>query len=94
MHVFYKDFIYLFFRERRREGEREGEKHRCAVAPHLPPTGDLARNPGTCPDWNLNRQHFGSQVHTQPSELHQSGPYMRVLIKDKTDAALCLHIFV
>ena len=29
-HIFKKDFIYLFvFRERGREGEREGEKHQC-----------------------------------------------------------------
>ena len=59
--VFLKDFIYLFFRERRREGEREGgerrregererEKHQCVVAPHVPPTGDLAHNPGMFPD--------------------------------------------
>ena len=33
----------LFFRERGREGEREGEKHQCVVASHAPPTGDLAR---------------------------------------------------
>ena len=32
---FFKDFIYLFFRERRRKGEREGEKHQCVVAPHV-----------------------------------------------------------
>ena len=31
-------FIYLFL-ERGREGEREGEKHRCVIASHMPPTG-------------------------------------------------------
>ena len=31
-----KDFI---FRERGREGEREGEKHQCVVASHMPPLG-------------------------------------------------------
>ena len=36
-----KDFTYLFL-ERGREGKREGEKHQCAVASHMPPTGDLA----------------------------------------------------
>ena len=40
-----KEFIYLFL-ERGREGEREGEKHQCVVASHVPPTGDLACNPG------------------------------------------------
>ena len=47
---------YLFiFRERGREGEREEEKHQCVVASHVAPTGDLAPNPGMCPDWELNR---------------------------------------
>ena len=47
-------FIY-FFRERGREGEREGEKHQRVVAPHMPPTGDLAHNPGMLPNWELNQ---------------------------------------
>ena len=50
-----KDFIYILFRERVREGEREGEKHQCVVAFRTPPTGDLARNPGMGPDWESNR---------------------------------------
>ena len=36
--LFFKDFIYLFL-EKRREGEREGEKHQCVVASRTPPTG-------------------------------------------------------
>ena len=54
-------FIDLFslrflciFRERRKKGEREGEKHQCVVASYVPPTGDLAYNLGMCPDWELN----------------------------------------
>ena len=39
---FFKCIIYLLFRERGREGESEGEKHQCVVAPHTPPIGDLA----------------------------------------------------
>ena len=43
--------IYLFiFRDRGREREREGEKYQCVVASHAPPAGDLAHNPGMCPD--------------------------------------------
>ena len=42
---FKKDAIYLFL-ERGRESEREGEKHHCVVASHMPPTGDLALSPG------------------------------------------------
>ena len=45
---------YFIFRERGREGEREGEKHQCVVASHVAPRGDLACNPGTHPDWDLN----------------------------------------
>ena len=67
-------FIYLFtFRERGREEEREGEKHQCVVASCTPPTGDLAHNPGMCPDWELNWQPFGLQASTQSTEPHQPG---------------------
>ena len=52
---FSKDFIYLLiFRERGRTGERVGEIHR-SIASHAPLTGDLARNPGTSPDWEPNQ---------------------------------------
>ena len=50
----FKDFIYLFFRQSGREGEREGEKHQCVVASHMLPTGDLAHNPSVSPDWESN----------------------------------------
>ena len=58
------------FRERGREGEREGEKHQCVVVSHMPPTGDPACNPGMCPDWEWNWQPFGSQACAQSTELH------------------------
>ena len=35
-------------------------------------TRDLACNPGTCPDWKSNWQHFGSQGGAQSSEPQQS----------------------
>ena len=81
MHIFYVGVIivhvhfflrfYLFiFRQRR---ERKGEKHQCVVAFRIPSTGDLALNLGMCPDWELNRQPFGSQAGTQSTELHQPG---------------------
>ena len=58
---FYFLRFYLFiFRQKGREGEREGEKHQCVVASYVPPTGDLARNPGMCPDWESNQQPLGS----------------------------------
>ena len=62
MKMFFKDFIDLFL-QRGREEEREGEKHPCVVASHAPPAGDLAHNPGICPDWESNWQPFGLQAH-------------------------------
>ena len=59
------------FREARREGERGGEKHQCVVASHVPPTRDLAHNPGMCPDWESNQQPFDFQACTQSTEPHQ-----------------------
>ena len=67
-----KDFIYLFL-ERREGREKEGEKHQCVAASWVPPTGDLAWNPGMCPDWELNQRPFGSQANAQSTELHQPG---------------------
>ena len=70
---FLKDFVYLFL-ERGRKGEREGEKHLYVVASCVPPTGDLACNPGMCPDWELNQKLSGSQAGAQSTESHQPGP--------------------
>ena len=65
-------FTVLFiFRERGGEGEREGDKRQCVVASHTPPTGDLAHNPGMCPDQKSNWQPFGSQASTQSTEPSQ-----------------------
>ena len=65
--------MLFIFRERGREGEREGEKHQCVVASCALSTGDLACNQGVCPDWELIWQPFGSQAHTQYTEPHQPG---------------------
>ena len=71
---FLKNNILFIFRQRRREGKREGEKHQCLVASVCPTLGNLALNPGMCPDWELNRWTFGSQAGTQSTEPHQPGP--------------------
>ena len=52
--VFFLRFYLFSFRERGREAGREGEKHQCVVASHVPPTRDLAHNPGMCPAWESN----------------------------------------
>ena len=63
------NIVYLFL-EKGSEGEREGEKHQCVVAFCVPPTGDLAHNPGMCPDWESNQWPFVSQASTQSTEPH------------------------
>ena len=62
---FLKRFYLFIFREGKGEW-REGEKHQCVVASCVPPTGDLVRNPGMCPVWNLNQQPFGPQPALNP----------------------------
>ena len=72
---FFLRFSLFVFRERGRDKERGGEKHRCVFASCAPPTGDLAHNPGMCPDW----QPFGLQDGTQSTEPHQLGENLQLL---------------
>ena len=48
-HLLYFKKILFLFREKVRE-EGQEEKHQCEVASSVPLTGDLACNPGMCPD--------------------------------------------
>ena len=70
---FLKRFYILIFRKWRKEGERKRKKPQCVVASPVSPTGDLAHNLGTCPDWESNQQPFDSQASTQSTEPHQPG---------------------
>ena len=45
----------------------------CGLPLMHPALGNLAHNPGMCPDWESNRQHFGTQAGTQSTEAHQPG---------------------
>ena len=68
--------ILFTFLERVKGRERERETLMCEryiVASRTPPTGDLAHNPGMCPDWELNWRPFGSQASTESTEPHQPG---------------------
>ena len=47
----------------------------------MPPPGDLARNPGMCPDWELNLQAFVSQAGAQSTEPHQPGQYLLIYLQ-------------
>ena len=74
---FLKDYIYLFLEKG--EGKERGRETQCVVASCTSPMGDLACNPRMCPDWEWNRQPFGSQAHTQSTELHQPG--LQIFVK-------------
>ena len=69
--LLFKRFYLFIFREKGREGEREGAKHQL-IASHTPPTQELSCNPGLCPDPESKLRPFGVQ-DTQPTEPHQSG---------------------
>ena len=52
----FKDFIYLFL-DRGEGREKERETNINVWLPLMCPTlGNLAGNPGTCPDWESNRR--------------------------------------
>ena len=66
--------FYLFiFRQRGREGEREGKKYQCVVVSRAPHIEDLACNPGMCPDWESNWQPFGLQPTLNPLSYTSQG---------------------
>ena len=48
----------------------------CLLHARPPLTGDLAYNPGMCPDWELNQQPFNLQACTQSSEPHEPGHHL------------------
>ena len=54
-------------------GRRKRGRHQRVIASQAPPTGDLALNPGMCPDWESNQRPFGLQACAQSTELHQPG---------------------
>ena len=70
----------VIFRERGREEEREEEKHQCVFVSRTPPTGDLAWNPGVCPDWESNWQPLGLLAHAQLTEPQQPEQFLYILV--------------
>ena len=75
---FFKRILFIYF-QREEKGGRETSMARdtwighLLVASRMPPTGDLAHNPGMCPDWESNQQPFGSQTGTQSTKPQQPG---------------------
>ena len=49
-----------------------------SVASRTPPPGDLAHNPGMCPNWESNQWPFGSQAGAESTE---PGLYSTFLIE-------------
>ena len=68
MEIFWKIFIYLFIN--RGKGK---ERNISVVASCLPPTKDLACNPGMCPDWESNWWSSGLKASAQSPEPRQPG---------------------
>ena len=85
---FKKKILLIYFLEKGREGEREGEKRQCVVVSSAPPTGDLARNPGMCPDWESNRRPFDSQAGTQP--LSHTSQGSTIILTNSQVSCCCL----
>ena len=54
----------------------------CGCLSHGPPTGDLACNPGMCPDWESNRRPFGSQPELNPLSHTSQGNKCLFLIQN------------
>ena len=52
--LFFKRFYLFLLLQRGKWKEKEGEKHQCVVVSRASPIGDMACNPGMCPDWELN----------------------------------------
>ena len=74
-----KNFFNMLFIFRERRGE--GGKHQCVFVSHMAPSGDLACNPGMCPDWELNWQPFGSQPVLNPLSYSSQGRRFPNLMK-------------
>ena len=71
-----KYFISLFLE--RGKGERERNINVWLPLTH-PPTGDLACNPGVCPNQESNQLPFGLQASAQSTELQQPGLFIALL---------------
>ena len=69
--IFFSRFYLFIFRERGREGEREGEKYQCVVASRA--LGMWPATQACALDWESNQWLFGLHVGTQSTEPHQPG---------------------
>ena len=65
--------FYLFIFREGKGGTKRGRETSMCVCLSCGPIGDLACNPGICPDWESNQWPFGSQASAQSTEPHQPG---------------------
>ena len=79
--------ILFIFRERGRQREREGNISMWLPLA-CPQMGNLACNPGMCPDWETNQQRFGSQASTNPLSHTRQGSLFYFLI------FICIFVFL
>ena len=87
-------FIYLLFGVEGREKEKE--RNITVWLPlHTHPTGNLAHNPGMCPDWESNQPLFGSQPALNPLSYISRGSvhfiFFRTLSQAKSSSWLVYH---
>ena len=71
--LWHSSFFLRFYLFISRERGREGEKYQCMVTSGVVPTGDVAHNPGMCPDWESNQRPFGLQPTLNPLSYTSQG---------------------
>ena len=76
-----KDFIYVFLergeeREKERKRNTDVREKQWSAASLMATTRDLAHHPSTCPPWGSNQWRAACGTVAQPTEPHQSGPYL------------------
>ena len=69
--VFMK-ILFIYF-QTEGKGKRKREKHPCVVAFHRRLTGDLAHNPGMCPDWESNHEALVCRPVLNPLSYSSQG---------------------
>ena len=79
-------FLNLFFIYLLLEREGKGGRKRVRETSITPSPGDLAHNPGMCPDQESNQGPFSLQACAQSTEPHQPG--LKYVFKEKINHRL------
>ena len=86
---FFKQILFIF-RERGREGEREGEKHQCVVASHTPPEGTWPATQACVLNGNRTSDPLGCrQALNPPSHTSQGHKHIFVSCRLISLTRLC-----